>query len=78
MHLHEYLSSENISAKEFADRLGVTPEAVRMWLKGLRRPSNPQYDVILQKTDGKVTPNDFQPATAPPPDPAEVVKDSAA
>lgn len=66
MKLSEYLDLHNLRPAEFAAQLAISPETVRLWLKGAHRPSNPQYDAISRATGGRVLPNDFLPATDTP------------
>ena len=59
MELADYLSKQNISGAEFAQRIEVSQEAVRRYVKGDRRP---EWDIlarIVSATDGHVQPNDF-------------------
>ena len=59
MRLSAYLSDKGESTAEFAARLGVTGEAVRLWLNGERIPRQEMMVRISQATDNAVTPNDF-------------------
>lgn len=60
MQLSEWLKLRNITAAEFAGRIGVSPMAVSRYLSGQRRPD---WDIVLPKivkeTGGAVTANDF-------------------
>lgn len=59
MKLSEYLHHEKLTAREFADLIGVTSEAVRLYLAGRRVPRPKQMAAIFDATGGKVRPNDF-------------------
>lgn len=59
MQLSEYISSRNLSVQAFANSVGVTPEAVRLWLKRKRTPSSTQVEKIRKVTKGAVKPNDL-------------------
>lgn len=66
MKLSAYLEREKLSGADFAKKLGLHSETVRLWLKGISRPSNPQYDAIERATDGEVRPDDFRPSSNDP------------
>ena len=86
MKLSAYLDLKCMKPADFAAKLGVHSETVRLWLKGTGRPSNPQYDAIEHATDGAVRPDDFRPSSDAPSTPAapsaaapiEPAKESAA
>lgn len=59
MKLDLYLSSTKTTKKALAAALGVTEEAVRLWVTGQRKPRQEQLDALVEHTDGKVTANDF-------------------
>ena len=58
MHLREYLAV-NGGATEMAKKLGVTPEAVRLWANGSRTPKPKYMARIAEATNGAVRANDF-------------------
>ena len=66
MKLSAYLERENLKPAAFARKLDVHSETVRLWLKGISRPSNPQYDAIERVTNGAVRPDDFRPSSDGP------------
>ena len=59
MTLAAYIAKHGLSRKSVADVLGVSPEAVRLWLSGDRMPSPDKLRRISEWTKGEVTPNDF-------------------
>src|ERR1700730_6844335 len=59
MKLSDYLSSSDLSERDFAARLGVTAKAVSHWVGGFRTPRPEQMQKIRDATGGVVTPNDF-------------------
>jgi hypothetical protein len=59
MTLGEYLKREKIGSKIFADRLGTSAEAVRLYAAGRRIPRPDIMAKIGRLTDGAVQPNDF-------------------
>ncbi len=58
MHLRDYLAA-NGGATEMAKKLGVTPEAVRLWANGARTPKRKHMTQIAAVTEGAVQPGDF-------------------
>lgn len=62
MRLSEYLAKNAISTTDFASRIGVTSEAVRLYALGKRTPRREHMSAILEATDGEVTANDFHAA----------------
>ena len=64
MRLHDYLTSENISVAAFADKIGVTPECVRLYVVGERVPGRQNMGAIQKETEGRVMANDFFNAAA--------------
>lgn len=54
-----YLAKANLSTTEFADQIGVTSEAVRLWAVGDRTPKPSVMRKIVDKTGGAVMPDDF-------------------
>jgi predicted transcriptional regulator len=59
MKLAEYLAEKGLNHREFADRIGVSAEAVRLYLTGDRTPRRGVVQAIAAQTDGRVTANDF-------------------
>lgn len=62
MRLSQYLSVTETPVKDFALKVGVTPEAVRLYLAGKRTPRPAIMRAIREATSGAVEPNDFLPA----------------
>jgi len=65
MKLATYLSKHELSAREFSERLGVSAEAVRLYLSGARHPSPKVMRTIHEATNGDVMPNDFMDVAHP-------------
>jgi transcriptional regulator with XRE-family HTH domain len=59
MKLADYLTDKGIAPSEFAASVGVTPEAIRLYIKGDRRPRAATMQEIHHATGGMVTANDF-------------------
>ena len=65
MRLAEYLSAKNLSAAEFASRIGVHRSTVSRWFEppdadgNVYRPSWEQIAKIRDETKGQVTADDF-------------------
>lgn len=59
--LSQYLSGR--STTEFAREIGVSPESVRLWMRG-RVPRPKMMARIAKATNGQVTPADFYPIVA--------------
>ncbi len=59
MHLRQYLKSNNEGIAAFAGRLGVTSEAVRLWLASERMPRPKWVKRIAKATKGAVKPADW-------------------
>jgi transcriptional regulator with XRE-family HTH domain len=59
MKLDAYLKRERLSTAEFAERIGVTAEAVRLYLTGQRIPRPKTVARIAQETGGAVRFRDF-------------------
>jgi transcriptional regulator with XRE-family HTH domain len=57
--LQAYLKATELSRSQFAERIGVTSEAVRRYLAGTRLPTREVMAEIIRATDGRVTANDF-------------------
>lgn len=66
MTLARYLQESGLSVREFASRIGVSPEAIRLYLKGQRRPRGAVIKAIASETKGAVSANDFYAAEATP------------
>lgn len=60
MLLKDYLKSQNITAKEFADKIGCSHGGLLKWVSGDRFPRPIHIYKIERETDGAVTANDFQ------------------
>lgn len=58
MTLQEYLDRHEMSAAEFAERVGVTRAAVYLWLKGVA-PQRATMRRIMKATDGELTRQNF-------------------
>ena len=59
MRLRDYLARRNLTLTKFAAELGVSPEAVRRYVSGLRVPRPEIMARIVDRTGGAVQPNDF-------------------
>lgn len=59
MQLAAYLEREKISDSEFANRIGVSRQAVHRYKSGDRFPERPVLAGISEATGGAVTANDF-------------------
>lgn len=60
MRLQDYLEAQSLSYAEFARMIGVKKtDTVRRYATGERRPHKDLLPVIVEKTNGQVTPNDF-------------------
>lgn len=59
MTLDQYLTQVGMSNPVFAGQLDVTPECVRAWRRGIRRPRREHLQRINEITLGAVTPDDF-------------------
>lgn len=70
MTLSEWLTKNQIADTAFADRIGVSRQALHRYKNG-RRPEWSVLERIVRETEGAVTPNDFieipQPAPNEPP-----------
>jgi DNA-binding transcriptional regulator YdaS (Cro superfamily) len=64
MRLANYLQHEEITYADFAGRLGVSSEAVRLWATGKRIPGRKLMGAIRRATAGQVKPDDFYAKTA--------------
>lgn len=59
MDLSTYLKTNGISRRDFAERVGVSTEAVRLWEERLRVPRKNVMPRIVAETDGIVSPASF-------------------
>jgi transcriptional regulator with XRE-family HTH domain len=59
MRLREWLEKEELSASQFAGRIGRSAEAVRRYVTGERIPDKDTMPLIVGQTGGEVMPNDF-------------------
>lgn len=59
MKLANYLIESGLSQRDFAAKVGVTSESVRLYLAGLRTPRPALMKKITEETKGAVTANDF-------------------
>jgi transcriptional regulator with XRE-family HTH domain len=57
--LEAYLDETKLTRAQFAEKIGVTSEAVRRYLAGSRIPSREKMAEIHTATGGLVTANDF-------------------
>lgn len=64
MQLKTYLKRAKLNASEFARRIDVTRECVRLWLDGKAVPQRRHMRRIMELTEGRVKPNDFFPGDA--------------
>ncbi len=64
MKLQDWLAQEGIEVRDFAPRIGRTPEAVRRYVSGERIPDRETMPLIASETAGAVMPNDFFPVAA--------------
>lgn len=55
MNLHNWLTANNISTTDFAERLGVSYQAVWFWRKAKTYPSGKHLAQIETLTKGKVS-----------------------
>jgi transcriptional regulator with XRE-family HTH domain len=59
MKLSEWLSSNSISDTEFAEKIGVSRQALYRYKQGTRVPKPKIVLEIAKATDGQVSANDF-------------------
>ena len=59
MKLKDYLREKDITAREFAELIGVDYSTVTRYCAGVRRPEWPILERITVATGGAVTPTDF-------------------
>lgn len=66
MRLSDYLSDRpEITDADFAERIGVSRQALWRYKSGDRRPEWDVLAKISEVTNGEVTPNDFLQSTTP-------------
>ena len=70
MTLHEYLETRSLTQSAFAERIGVSSEAVNQWVKGKRIPRPEFIRGIECETEGAVAAADWF-REAPAPNPSE-------
>jgi DNA-binding transcriptional regulator YdaS (Cro superfamily) len=61
MSISTYLDRVGLSRREFAARVGVSTEAVRLWQAGERLPSAKRAIAIERLTDGAVSRAELRP-----------------
>jgi transcriptional regulator with XRE-family HTH domain len=59
MRLRQYLDEHGLSPSDFAERIGVSFQAVYRYLDGERIPAHDVLARIYKETKGRVTSNDF-------------------
>ena len=59
MDLQKFIDQQGMTRKAFAEQVGVTPEAVRLWMCGKRIPRPRLLREIMLATGGAVTVYDF-------------------
>lgn len=59
MQLSDWLSQNGIKRKDFAARIGVSPQTITGWCKKSFWIGHDQAKAVLKETDGAVTPTDF-------------------
>lgn len=59
MRLSDYLTQNNITDAVFAEKIGVTRQAVHRYRNGGRRPDWATMAAIVRETNDAVTPDDF-------------------
>jgi len=59
MQLSDWLSQHGIKRKDFAARIGVSPQTITGWCKGTFWIKHDQAKAVLKATGGAVTPTDF-------------------
>lgn len=59
MTLRDWLDANGKSNAQFAEAIGRTAEAVRRYASGDRIPDRETMPLIVDATEGQVTPNDF-------------------
>jgi len=59
MQLSEWLTQQGIKRKDFAARIGVSPQTITGWCKGTFWIKREQAKAVFDETAGAVTPTDF-------------------
>lgn len=59
MNLGDYLRENDLSPRAFAELVGVTDEAIRLYVANARLPRRDVMQKIAEATGGMVRPNDF-------------------
>lgn len=59
MKLSDWFIKTNKQKRAFAAEIGVTPQMISAYCKGDIWPSRKRMELIAEKTEGDVTPNDF-------------------
>ncbi len=59
MLLTEYLTSVDLSQRDFAQKIGVSQAAVSFWASGKKQPSYHHLRKIRAATNGQVQPTDL-------------------
>ncbi len=59
MKLSSFLTERGWKIADLARRLDVQHETARLWVRGLRVPSGPHMQRLIELTEGQVQPNDF-------------------
>lgn len=59
MRLNDYLDHHGIKRREFAARIGVSPQTITGWCDGTFWPGHDNALKVMQETGGAVTPTDF-------------------
>ena len=59
MQLSEWLSQNSIKRKDFAARIGVSPQTITGWCKGTFWIDRERAQKVFDETKGAVTPTDF-------------------
>jgi transcriptional regulator with XRE-family HTH domain len=59
MTLKEWISEQNITIAEAAERIGISRMSVYSYIRGSRLPRHKAMRKIARATGGKVQPNDY-------------------
>lgn len=65
MKISDWLDTAEIADSEFADRIGVSRQALSRYKAGTRTPRPTVLARIRAETNGRVTANDFLPPSVP-------------
>ena len=60
--LHEWLSEENLTREEAAEKVGVSRQNFHKWLNGKRKPVAENILALERATNGKITLHTFEKA----------------